>query len=219
MVQAVIDQDLGRVTDGVNLDYELLMGNVNGTLKPFTFGESGDTPKVKDAAAYADETRFISSFQLRGGKAESDSNVVFKMTAKKDIALTIAYEAKSDWASGYLRAVVVDQNGNRRQVSDAAVAAGTAEQPVLVNKEVVAHLRAGESLLFYFGSDTADVQTIYFNAQFTADPNAFEAVPAPETGYDALPFYLALAALAASSGILPVLCRAGKARRTGDSRV
>lgn len=211
MIQAVIDHDFGKVTDGVNLDYELLMGNANGTLKPFTFGDSGDTPKVKDAAAYADETRFISSFQLRGGKAESDANVAFRMTAKKDIALTVAYEAKSDWASGYLRAVVIDQNGNRRQISDTAIAAGTADKPVVVDKEIVAHLRAGDSLLFYFGNDTADVQTIYFTAQFTADPNAFDAQQIPQTGYNALLLGFAFIILAASSGTLLII---GRARKT-----
>lgn len=107
------------------------------------------------------------------------------MTAKKDIALTIAYEAKSDWASGYLRAVVIDEAGNRRQISDTAIASGTADKPV-VDKEIVAHLRAGDSLLFYFGNDTADVQTIYFTAQFTADPNAFDAQQIPQTGYNTL---------------------------------
>ena len=210
MIQAVIEHEFSKVTDGVNLDYELLMGNANGSLKPFTFGDSGDTPKVKDAAAYADETRFISSFQLRGGKAESDANVAFRMTAKKDIALTIAYEAKSDWASGYLRAVVIDEAGNRRQISDTAIASGTADKPVVVDKEIVAHLRAGDSLLFYFGNDTADVQTIYFTAQFTADPNAFDAQQIPQTGYNTLLLGFAFILLAAASGIL---LGAGRTRR------
>lgn len=212
MVQAVIDQDMGKVTDGVNMDYELLMGNAQGTLSPFTHSDSGDTPKVKDAAAYADETRFISSFQLRGGKAESNANVVFKMTAKKDIALTIAYEAKSDWASGYLRAVVVDPDGNRGQISSTDIAAGTADAPTVVNKEVVAHLRAGDSLLFYFGNDTADVQTIYFNAQFTADPNAFDPQQVPDTGYNTLLLGFAFVALTAALGTLLAVGKAGKAR-------
>lgn len=212
MIQAVIEHEFSKVTDGVNLDYELLMGNANGSLKPFTFGDSGDTPKVKDAAAYADETRFISSFQLRGGKAESDANVAFRMTAKKDIALTIAYEAKSDWASGYLRAVVIDEAGNRRQISDTAIASGTADKPVVVDKEIVAHLRAGDSLLFYFGNDTADVQTIYFTAQFTADPNAFDAQQIPQTGYNALFLGFAFIVLTAALGTLLAVGKAGKAR-------
>ena len=212
MAQAVIGANYGKVTSEDNFDYELLMGDAEGTLSPFTHSDSGDTPKVKDAAAYADETRFISSFQLRGGKAESNANVVFKMTAKKDIALTIAYEAKSDWASGYLRAVVVDPDGNRGQISSTDIAAGTADAPTVVNKEVVAHLRAGDSLLFYFGNDTADVQTIYFNAQFTADPNAFDPQQVPDTGYNTLLLGFAFVALTAALGTLLAVGKAGKAR-------
>ena len=41
MVQATIDQDFGKVTSQVNFDYELLMGNAEGTLSPFIAAETG----------------------------------------------------------------------------------------------------------------------------------------------------------------------------------
>lgn len=85
MVRAVIGENYGKVTSAENFDYELLMGDAEGILSPFTHSDSGDAPKVKDAADFADETRFISSFQLRGGKAGSGSNDAFLLTAKKNI--------------------------------------------------------------------------------------------------------------------------------------
>ena len=192
MVLGVIENNLGKVTSKENFDYELLMGNAQGTLKPFSYSEAGDTPKVMDAANFNDQTRFISSFQLRGGKSDSDGNVAFRITAKKNIRFSISFEAKSDWASGYLRSVVVGANGARRQVDNAPIAAGTESSPVVVNKTVDVDLRAGDTLLFYFGSDN-DVQTVYFNANFTADPNAFDAANSPLTG--ATPLYAGAAAI------------------------
>ena len=82
MVQATIDQDFGKVTSQVNFDYELLMGNAEGKLSPFTAADTGDALRVKDAAE-GDPGRFISSWQIRGGKP--DSNVGFRITAKQNI--------------------------------------------------------------------------------------------------------------------------------------
>ena len=83
---------------------------------------------------------------------------------------------------------------------------------MVVDKEIVAHLRAGDSLLFYFGNDTADVQTIYFTAQFTADPNAFDAQQIPQTGYNTLFLGFAFIVLTAALGTLLAVGKAGKAR-------
>ena len=193
MILGIIENKLGKVTSKENFDYELLMGNAQGTLKPFTYSKLGDTPTVMDAADFKDQTRFISSYQLRGGKSDSDSNVAFRFTAKKDIQFAVSFEAKSDWASGYLRSVVVGANGARRQVDNSPIAAGTEVSPVVVNKTVTVNLRAGDTLLFYFGSDTGDVQTVYFNASFKADPNAFDATDAPLTG--TTPLYMGVAAI------------------------
>ena len=204
MILGIIENKLGKVTSKENFDYELLMGNAQGTLKPFTYSKLGDTPTVMDAADFKDQTRFISSYQLRGGKSDSDSNVAFRFTAKKDIQFAVSFEAKSDWASGYLRSVVVGANGARRQVDNSPIAAGTEVSPVVVNKTVTVNLRAGDTLLFYFGSDTGDVQTVYFNASFKADPNAFDATDAPLTG--TTPLYMGVAAiLLALAGVALVL--------------
>ena len=204
MILSIIENKLGKVTSKENFDYELLMGNAQGTLKPFTYSKLGDTPTVMDAADFKDQTRFISSYQLRGGKSDSDSNVAFRFTAKKDIQFAVRFEAKSDWASGYLRSVVVGANGARRQVDNSPIAAGTEVSPVVVNKTVTVNLRAGDTLLFYFGSDTGDVQTVYFNVSFKADPNAFDATDSPLTG--TTPLYMGVAAiLLALAGVALVL--------------
>lgn len=110
MVRAVIGENYGKVTSAENFDYELLMGDAEGILSPFTHSDSGDAPKVKDAADFADETRFISSFQLRGGKAGSGSNVRFQHYGQENIKLATDL-SKVRLGGGYLRTITTAEDG------------------------------------------------------------------------------------------------------------
>ena len=197
MVEKSIEQNMGKVSADENFDYELLMGNAEGALSPFPYFQNTDnTPTLKDAQGEASQTgRFISSFQVRGGRA--DSNIVVRITAKKDIRFCIAFEAKSDWASGYFQTVRIEPDGTRTQIDRTDIAAGSLSAPVVVGKPIEVRLEAGDTLLFYFGNDTTDWQTVYFTASFSAAaegaaPEASppgqgepEAAPSPDTGFSA----------------------------------
>lgn len=79
----------------------------------------------------------------------------FRITAKENIKFSIAFEAKSDWASGFFRTLKTG-GGAAGEVDRTDIAAGTVDEPVIVNKTVEVQLKAGEVLLFYFGNDTTD---------------------------------------------------------------
>lgn len=178
MVEATIAHDLGKV-EATYFDYELLMGNAEGALTPFPYSQSGDNiaPKVRDTPTDDGQMRFISSYQLLGGKP--DSNVVFRITAKENVKFSIAFEAKSDWAYGFLRTLVINKNGIKTQIDRSDIAAGTMDNPVVVQKTVTAHLAVGDTLLFYFGNDTEAWEVIYFTADFAANPAEYTA-PLPD---------------------------------------
>ena len=59
------------------------------------------------------------------------------------------------------------------QIDRTEITAGSEKAPVIVSKTVDVHLRSGETVIFSFGNDGADVQTIYFTALFKADPHAY----------------------------------------------
>ena len=175
MVQAVMDANFGKITSLTNFDYEILYGNVETkTFHSFTNSTAG--PSIQDAAE--NPGRMLNNFQVRGGAASTNSNIVFRITAKANVKLSITFEGKSDWASGYLRTLSVKADGTATEIDKSNIAAGTGEAPVIVNKTVNVQLSTGDSALFYFGHDTADWQTIGFTSSFTADPAGYVPVNA-----------------------------------------
>lgn len=170
MVRAAIEKNLGKV-EGTNFDYELLMGDAEGTLTSFPHAiKTKEKERVQNVAEGTDPQCFISTWQIRGGTAESGTSAVFRITAKENIKFTISFQAKSDWAAGFFRTLLI-HGGSTKEINRTDVQAGTKDSMVVVNPTVEANMQAGDVLLFYFGNETTDVQTLRFYASFTADPS------------------------------------------------